>query len=131
MQKKSETNQEPTSTIKRRRVRRTTSQRRNIMLSSGEAMKVTCPSFSGKPKEFNFFWVWYKAFAMVGGFADMLKSTKHLDLPENEGNLSADANTAQREEAAVKHNSIAIANFTMAFKNEALMTMIYKTQTSE
>ena len=70
------------------------------------------PTFSGKQKDFQIWWLQFSAYASVCGFAAAIKTTKEADLPDQE---EEDANDTAKQKEARKRNSLAVCNFTLAF----------------
>jgi hypothetical protein len=81
---------------------------------------------SMETENFQVWWTRYQAFAMVAGFGDMLLPTKSVALPLTEDTRNGTAEEQEAQVKAVRRNAVAIANFTMAFKAESLMALIYR-----
>lgn len=94
--------------------------------------RISLPTFDGKHKNFSMFWSKIKAYAALHGYSDMISKQKATSLPnEREDNFDNDANIREKQEEAVARNRLAVANFTMAFKTQALMNMITRSQSDE
>jgi hypothetical protein len=90
---------------------------------------VHMPTFNGTEGEFQTFWVRYRAYAEVHDFARALV-TDH-DMPSSNVVLIDETTPTEKlQKAAVKRNTIAMANFTMAFTTEGTISLIYKAETS-
>ena len=73
-----------------------------------------------------------QSISSVAGLAELLKPTKATTLPLNEGNRTGSTPEEQEQQAEqVKKNVLVMAHFTMAFKTEALMSIIYKSMSTE
>ncbi len=72
------------------------------------------------------------AFASVFAFAKALKVGGEYDLPTRE-DVTIDLTTLEGKAAAaaIKRNSVAVANLTMAFTTDGLMAFIYKSMSDE
>lgn len=67
-----------------------------------------------------------KAFASVQGFEAALFEVAEPDVPESETAAHVPDEEGDRQIAAKKRNSLAVANLTMAFQTDALMGLVYK-----
>ena len=90
--------------------------------------KVSMPVFKGSRDDFFTWWTRFQAYAMLKHFRQALK-------PEAETNLPATEETATGEtpanESARKRNNLAIYYLTLAFQNEALLNLVYKSCTQD
>eukprot|EP00957_Ditylum_brightwellii_P160408 12211388-Ditylum_brightwellii.AAC.1 len=68
----------------------------------------------------------FKAHETIYGYAQSIQEMLDSHLPASEGAvLDANADTATLQRKALKLNSIAICNFTMALTTESLMGIVY------
>ena len=89
------------------------------------------PTFDGSESNFETFWPRWESYAVMKGFEEAICiDPEDPDLPGNESNLSADADTKKKEEAALKRNKTAMAAYTLAFTEVAQMNMIHKAKDS-
>jgi hypothetical protein len=74
----------------------------------------------------------FSAYAGVGNFEKALQEGGEPDLPQKESVVPDTMNKeGKAQAAAIKRNSIAMVNLTMAFTSEATMGMIFKAKTSD
>ena len=85
------------------------------------------PTFSGKQKDFQIWWLQFSAYASVCGFAAAIKTTKEADLPDQE---EEDANDTAKQKEARKRNSLAVCNFTLAFGTASCMSFVLGSTTA-
>lgn len=95
------------------------------MASGGEGIPL--PLFDGEHKNFQIWWTRFKAFAGVKRFAPAITTTAEVDLPATE----AAANQTNEQKSAVDCNLRAMASITMAFQTEGLMSLIYKSESTD
>ena len=86
------------------------------------------PQFDSAKSNFQLFWMQFSAYAMLQRFVAVLKEVAEPDLPDNEEEATSDT---PAHKAARKRNFMAMYNFTLAFSTEALLSLLYKAQTSE
>ena len=98
------------------------------MMSSSDSRKMYVPIFSGEPKDFQVWWMRFTAFAALAGFAAAIKNTRDVDLPPTEDTVLTDSDDDKKMAKARSANSLAMANLTMAFTTEALMSLINNAQ---
>ena len=100
--------------------------------SAGEeaSKKIQVPVFSGKSDEFQVWWMRFKAYATLIGFAMAINQTKETDLPDNETESTAEPHTDKNKEAK-KRNLTAMYYLTLAFTTDAMMGVIFTSQTAE
>ena len=94
--------------------------------SSTKSMKV--PVFTGKQEDFQVWWMRFKSFATLMGFAAAIGKTKENDLPDEEEEKQADTDT---QKIARKRNLTGVYYFTLAFTTEALMGLVLKSCNTE
>ena len=94
------------------------------MESTGER-SVCVPNFSGNVKDFQLFWMRFKAFAQVTGFIDAIGHEPDPNLPDSE-TVAVDASTIDGKKAAKakRSNGIAMAHLTIAFTSDLLVGII-------
>lgn len=93
---------------------------------------VRLPAFSGAHKDFEIWWMCFKAFASIYGFSKSIQQTPDTNMPVSKTTLldpTADADKVQIQ--AKKSNQIALANLVTAFKTDALLGMIHHSKTME
>ena len=104
-----------------------------VMLSEGAgdeaSKKMQVPVFSGKPEDFQVWWMRFKAYATLIGFAVAIGQTKETDLPDNEEETTTVTHTDENK-AAKKRNLTAMYYLTLAFTTDAMMGVIFTAQTS-
>ena len=96
-----------------------------INMSDEVSSSIKLPTFDGKEENFSMWWTRFQAFAMVKNFSEALELDP--DLPSSKTAADAlDATKATNKPAlkAVKRNNVAMAQFTMAFETQGLLTMI-------
>ena len=91
---------------------------------------VRMPSFDGAPKNFQVWWMRFKAFATVHRFLQALTIGGETDMPATDATV-LDSQLDVLSIAAKKRNAIAMANLTMAFSSEATMGLAYKAITTD
>ena len=105
------------------------------MAVSGDSTAVKAlklPAFDGKEESYQVWVIRFHAYARVFGFDAALKANGEAELPATESTtVSPTGVTDAPKRAAIKRNSIAIANLTMAFSTNEAMTMIYDAGTPE
>ena len=83
---------------------------------------IPLPTFDGEHKNFQLWWTRFKAYAAVKKFAQAIKRTAEPSLPIAE---ATDSTTTPAQHAALERNMLAVANLTMAFQTESLMSLMY------
>ena len=97
-------------------------------MDTDSTKNVRVPVFSGKQEDFQIWWMRFMAFATIMGFSAVLTTTKHAAVPADQVEDAAD--TADGKKAR-KWNLTAMYNITLAFTTEALMGLVFKSQTPE
>eukprot|EP00957_Ditylum_brightwellii_P052791 4002643-Ditylum_brightwellii.AAC.1 len=88
------------------------------------------PTFDGEQKTFQIWWMRFRAYGTVYGFAQSIKMTVDPNLPDTENtDIDESTDTGARQAKALKLNAIAMCNLTMAFTTESLMGLIYASMT--
>ena len=102
------------------------------MFSGSMEKKMSLPTFSGQEKDFQVWWMRFKAYATLAGFAVAITRTRPDDLPTSEDEeLDSDDDDEARQEIVRKANTHAMASLTMAFTTETLMELIVASMTEE
>jgi len=99
-----------------------------------ESKAVWVPTFNGDKGLFQTWWIRFRAYAKVAKFTKALGTEPEPDLPASQA--EAEALTGSSEEtkkklAAVDRNDDAMANLTLAFTTDELISMILASQTAE
>eukprot|EP00957_Ditylum_brightwellii_P151152 11509383-Ditylum_brightwellii.AAC.1 len=90
------------------------------------ARSLKLATFYGEHKGFQIWWIQFKAYGTIHGYAQSIQEMVDPDLPATEAaTLDANADTAALQRKALKLNSIAMCNFIMAFTAESLMGVVY------
>lgn len=88
-----------------------------------QTSSVKLPTFDEKEKNFNMYWIKFKAYAVVKGFLPALQEGGEKDMPPNEEKDLDLADDAEKKHlAAKKRNAMAVASLTMSFNTESLIT---------
>ena len=95
-----------------------------------EVKSLKPPGFAGDKKEFQTWWMRYKAYCQMRKVFDYMGLTQHPDLPTKEVADAANPHSKQQQ-AALSKNEQAMYYLTLAFQTEQLLGMIYKSQTPE
>ena len=96
--------------------------------SKANAKAILLVKFSGEMADWAVFIRCFKVYSKVYGFCEALNENGDSDLPRtSRGPFSTDANVKTKQEAAIKRNDIALASYTLAFKDTpSLMLYIDK-----
>ncbi|CAJ1954020.1 unnamed protein product [Cylindrotheca closterium] len=89
------------------------------------------PTFNGEESEFQMWWMQYKAYATIAGFALAIQRTRDLDLPPKEDEVLADDADGKKMKKSCDPNSLAMATLTMAFTSASMMGMIADAVTAD
>ena len=96
---------------------------------SDESNKITTvPAFDGKYSSYSMWETKFSSYAFMNGFADALEVDP--DMPASEKTTLSDG-TDKAKIQAKKKNTKAIYAYSVAFKTEALMSMIHKAKTKD
>jgi peptidyl-tRNA hydrolase len=102
------------------------------MEGSSTMKKTRVPSFSGARKDFQIWWVRFKAYANVQKFQAALRIGGETVLPQRDDEVFDESTTPGKEKVAAKmRNAKAMSNLSTAFAAESLIGMIYKSQSTE
>ena len=72
-------------------------------MSESSGKSVTVPHFNGREEDYSVFWPRFEAYADMKGFMEAADYEKmDPDLPQDPKNLSSDADTKKKQEAAIK-----------------------------
>ena len=99
-----------------------------IGMDTDSTKNVQVPVFSGKQEDFQIWWIRFMAFATIMGFSAVLTTTQHAAVPAAQ---VEDAGDSEANKKARKWNLTAMHNITLAFTTEALMGLVFKSQTPE
>eukprot|EP00957_Ditylum_brightwellii_P082666 6285748-Ditylum_brightwellii.AAC.1 len=101
------------------------------MADDDKAVKsLKLPTFNREQKGFQIWWMRFRAYGTVYGFAQSIQQRPDQDLPSSEYEILDTVTTdGARASKAVKLNVIAMCNLTMAFTTESLMGLIYAAMT--
>eukprot|EP00957_Ditylum_brightwellii_P187666 14290277-Ditylum_brightwellii.AAC.1 len=86
---------------------------------------VRLPTFEGTSKMFQMWWIRFKAYISVYSVTQSIGHEIDPDLLDIKDNGTGEGDEGVRQNKARKLNTIAIANFTMAFTSESLIGIIY------
>jgi hypothetical protein len=100
--------------------------------TSGESKSAKLPLFDGDPKKFQIWWTRFRGYARVYKFGEALAVEGDVDLPSNEAaEIDETTDEGKKQEAAIKRNSLAMANLSMAFTTDGTMQLIFKAMSNE
>eukprot|EP00957_Ditylum_brightwellii_P198539 15131465-Ditylum_brightwellii.AAC.1 len=78
------------------------------MAEDKKAMKsLKLPTFDGKHKNFQIWWMWFRMYGTVYGFAQSIQQDADPDLPATENATIGNNDTGARQRKALKMNAIA------------------------
>jgi len=101
-------------------------------MDSSSEKSIRLPTFSGEHKDFQIWWMRFRAYANVHGFAVSIQRKADINLPESEdAEIDETTDVGKKQAKAKKMNAIAMANLTMAFTTEALMGIVNKAVKTE
>ena len=89
------------------------------------------PTFSGKKEDFQLFKMRFTAYASLKGWKQAIDTVPDPDMPPVGEDLDPDKPHSEGNKAAVIRNTIAMYYLTLTLTTEALMGMVYKSQTPE
>ena len=93
---------------------------------------VRMPTFGGKHKYFQVWWMQFTEYAAVYGFASSVRKTIDPDFPSGKDTVINLATTeGKKQEKSNNMNVIVITNITMDFTSESLTGMVYQARTTE
>src|SRR4051812_10729623 len=83
------------------------------------------PVFLGKAKDYQMWWIRFKAFLTANGFKAAINRKIDPNMPVDDAEV-LDLNTADRKLAAAakKQNELAMASLTMAFQTDRMIGMV-------
>ncbi|CAJ1934665.1 unnamed protein product [Cylindrotheca closterium] len=93
------------------------------MLAS-ESKRMYIPTFNREESEFQMWWMQFKAYATIAGFAIAIQRTRDPDLPPKDDEVLADDADGKKMKKSRDANSLAMATLTMAFTSASMMGMI-------
>jgi hypothetical protein len=101
-------------------------------MESSDNRSVRLPLFDGKVKSFMLWWIRFRAYATMYKFVVALRPVNEASLPATEEEVLDETIPADiLKIAAKKRHAVAMANYAMAFTDEATMGMIYKAITAK
>ena len=93
---------------------------------------VRLPTFDGKKENYQYWWWCFKSYAGMYGFAACLKTTAETHLPNTEDEvLDGESTQGKQKINARRRNQAAIANLSLSFDSEQLMSFVYRSVTAE
>ena len=99
-----------------------------------ESKAVRVPTFNGEKEQFQTWWIRFRAYAKVAKFTKALGTTPEPDLPTSQAEadaLTGNSTETKNKLAAVDRNDDAMANLTLAFTTNEMISMILTAQTAE
>eukprot|EP00957_Ditylum_brightwellii_P053907 4083987-Ditylum_brightwellii.AAC.1 len=98
-----------------------------MAMEEGKAARsLKVPTFDSEHKGFQIWWMRFKVYGTIYGYAQSIQETIDPHVPATEGTtLDANADTATLQKQTPKLNSIAMCRFTMTFTTKSLMGMVH------
>jgi hypothetical protein len=94
--------------------------------------KVTLPKFTGSHKSYQIWWTRMMAYASVYRFTQAMITTPEADMPASDADvIDTTTDKGKRQRACKARNAVAVANLTMAFETDQLMSLVYQAQTTD
>ena len=100
-------------------------------MSLSESKRMYVPTFTGEESDFQVWWMRFKTYAMIAGFASAITCKMDADLPGAEVLATDDDDGKERKKHFRDSNSLAMATLTMAFTSASLMGVITDAVTSD
>ena len=93
---------------------------------------VKLPTFDGTHSSFQIWWMRFMAFATIHRFASAVsKEGPEEDLPESEGSAIPAGNSGAAARAALRRNSVAFANLSLALNSEQMVRLLINGQSED